>query len=213
MPRVNELPAAPSEGSGKPTRRRRLRHLVVLFAMVFGVQLVLGASPATAHDWSWWHWDRGGSYIPIYIYNYASLYTTADNARKDIYYRPHPLYLYNTTSHTDISVFDTYEPSANYCGLAEIIDWRWWTPWTGHILHAHARYNRACGYGTGLNGTAQGVFCQEIAHTLGLDHANTGDCMGLSYYAGSAGRNCFGTACDSAFSHPAIDLYNKYRFH
>ncbi|MDQ2983375.1 MAG: hypothetical protein M3R70_05560 [Actinomycetota bacterium] len=169
--------------------------------------------PASSHDWSWWHWDRGGSAVQIYWLNSASLSATAQNAVTDIHRRPHPVYLVNVGYHTDLTVFDTYEPSANYCGLAEIIDWRWWTPWTGHILHGHARYNRACNYGTGLNGSAQGVFCQEVAHTLGLDHSNTGDCMGLSYYPGSAGRNCFGTTCDSSWSHQATDLYYKYRYH
>lgn len=197
--------------SGKPRRWRRL--LLVGVAAV-GLQLAF-AMPASSHDWSWWHWDKGGSYVPIYYYNYASgsFNTAAQNAINDIHRRPHPVYLIGVGYHTDVSVFDSYVTPVNWCGLASIESWKWWTPWTGHITHAHAQYNRACGGSTGTNGYVQGVYCQEVAHTLGLDHSDTGDCMGLSYFAGSAGRNCFGSFCDSSWSHQALDLYYKYRYH
>lgn len=196
-------------------KRRRLTVLLSALAVTVAFALAWSVSSASAHSWSGWHWDRGGSYIPIYIWNYAGTSTTADRARADIHARPHPIYLYNTNQHTNISVFDENAPSANYCGLAEIIDWYWSFPWQYHISHAHARYNTACGGngGTGAN-YAQGVYCQEIGHTLGLDHSDTGDCMGLGYFSGSSSRFCFGISCNTwEASHPARDLYDMYRYH
>lgn len=194
-----------------PRRRWRPRHLAVLAAAVIG--LAVGAPSAGAHDWGWWHWDRGGTYIPLYVWNTASLSGAAEQARADIHSNPHPVYLYNVGYHSDIHVFDYYDWwEANvdrYCGWGEIVDWRWWTPWTGHILHAHARYNRACGT---TGSFPRAVFCQEVGHTLGLDHSNTGDCMGAGYFNNVA---CWGnTGCNIYdWDHQSLDLYYKYRYH
>lgn len=185
---------------------------VVLSAALAAIVLTfaLGASSASAHQWGSWHWNKGGSYIPLYTYNYASTSATAERARADIHARPHPIWLNTASQHTNISIFDDNVAGASYCGLAEIINY------TGsHITHAHARYNRACGgnSGTGPN-YAQGVYSQEIGHTLGLDHSNTGDSMGLGYYSGSNGRYCFGISCNtSEYSHPSGDLTSMYRYH
>ena len=191
--------------------RRRLAALLSVSAVVATCALAMTASSASAHRWGSWHWNRTGSNIPIYVYNSASTSATAERARADIHARPHPIYLYNASSHTNISVFDEYVSGANYCGLAQIMSYS-----SGyHITHAHARYNRACGGngGTGPN-YAQGVYSQEIGHTLGLDHSNTGDSMGLGYYSGSNGRYCFGLSCNTgSSSHPSNDLYNMYRYH
>jgi hypothetical protein len=209
--------ATPGDGrpAHAPRARRRLLMIAAVIAAAASFALAAGATKAEAHQWGGWHWDKGGSYVPIYLWNYAGTSSIAERARADIHARPHPVYLYNASSHTNISVFDENAPSANYCGLAEIIDWYWSWPWQYHISHAHARYNAACGGsgGTGPN-YAQGVYCQEIGHTLGLDHSDTGDCMGLGYFAGSNGRYCFGITCNTwEYSHQANDLYNMYRFH
>ena len=50
----------------------------------------------------------------------------------------------------------------------------------------------------------QGVYCQEVFHTYGFDHSDTGDCMGLGYFA--SGTDYYGP-------HNNTDFYNRYRFH
>jgi hypothetical protein len=213
---MRTAPAVTAERVLSPNgHRHRLAVGVAIVAFLTAAVLVARPSAADAHSWGGWHWDRGGSYVPVNIWNYAGTSNIAEAARADIHARPHPVYLLNANYHTDVSVFDAYEPSANYCGLAEIVDWYWSFPWQYHISHAHARYNTACGgSGGSLPNYAQGVYCQEIGHTLGLDHSDTGDCMGLGYFAGSSGRYCFGTDCSpSGPSHPKDDLYSMYRFH
>jgi hypothetical protein len=208
--------AAAAERLFWPDRaRHRIAASVAVAAFLTALVLVANPGSASAHSWAGWHWDRGGSYVPVNIWNYAGTSTIAEAARADIHRRPHPVYLLNASYHTDVSVFDAYEPGANYCGLAEIVNWYWSPPWQYHISHAHARYNTACGgAGGSLPNYAQGVYCQEIGHTLGLDHSDTGDCMGLGYFAGSNGRYCFGVSCTSTTpSHPSDDLYSMYRFH
>jgi hypothetical protein len=143
--------------------------------------------------------------------------TPTNNALYDIYYNPHPVYTYCVGYHTDISIFQSYQPGAWWCGLANV--WGTYTNVSGqlHITHGHAQWNTACTSGAGLSGTGyrQGIFCQEIAHVLGLDHSNTSDCMGLSYFSGSSGRYYIGSTGPYRYDwdHQASDLYYMYRYH
>lgn len=50
----------------------------------------------------------------------------------------------------------------------------------------------------------QGIFCQEIAHTWGLDHSATNDCMGYGYYYNNT--YYYGPHNDSDFT-------NMYPYH
>jgi hypothetical protein len=189
--------------------RRRLRVILAIATAAFGVQLAVGVAGADAHWWWPWKWQRSGAAVYIYVWDYSGS-AAANAARLDIYYRPHPIYLPTVNYHTDISIYSAYEPSANYCGLAEIINWHWWFGYW--IDHAHEHNNTACGDG-GPGTWTQGVYCQETAHTLGLDHADVGDCMGLSYFAGSNGRYCFDwTGCNGNWGHESADLYDMYRY-
>ena len=103
-------------------RRLRARHAVVFAALVLG--LLILAPVADAHQWNGWHWNRGGSYVPIYVWDQTGGCpnggTASNDALYDIYYNPHPIYIYCTSDHSDVSLFSTYEPGAWYCGLAEV---------------------------------------------------------------------------------------------
>ena len=191
----------------------RFRRMFLVAAAVLGLVLVAGAIEAAAHNWSTYRWPRSGSQVKMYFHDETggcpNSGTATNDALYDIYYNPHPVWTYCTTYHTDISIFRTYEPGAWYCGLAQI-----WLSGSS-ITHGHARWNTACTSGAGLSGKAyaQGIFCQEIMHTLGLDHSNTNDCMGLSYFSGSNGRWYMGNtgAYKYDWDHQSADLYYKYR--
>lgn len=49
-----------------------------------------------------------------------------------------------------------------------------------------------------------GVMCQELGHILGLDHADSGDCMALGYYP---------NATNYPGSHSSNDLFWKYYYY
>jgi hypothetical protein len=163
---------------------------------------------ASAHQWcgSWpngcFHWDKSGSQIIIQNWNYASHWQDAENARQNGWNTIGILYNYSVNYHTDISVFDGDFGNTGWSGLAtlESVDWDWGTFSYDHISHAHARYNNSMGW---PDWAIQGVFCQEIAHGWGLDHSNTGDCMGMTYFNWI---NTYGP-------HNNSDFYNMYRFH
>lgn len=183
-----------------PGRRVRARHLLVLAALVLG--LLALAPAAGAHQLSGWHWDR----TQLGVYNYAQFFTLADNARWDIHYNPHPIWLNPVNYHSSISVYDYNQPGEGYCGWGSIENWSvlWYAPWHYRIEHAHARYNRACGSSSGW---VQGVFCQEIGHTIGLAHSATGDCMGLSYFGGSTSYWGNTGAYRYDWDHNSADIY------
>jgi hypothetical protein len=195
--------------------------VTALAALVLGLQLVLGVAGAGAHQWNGWHWNQGGTYVPIYFWDSTGGCGTGGRATNDalydIYWNPHPIYTYCVGYHTQISILQSYQPGAWWCGLAEV--WGFYTSITGqlHTDHAHATWNTACTSGSGLSGKfyQQGIFCQEIAHAIGLDHSNTADCMGLSYFIGSTGRYYFGNTGAYAYDwdHQSSDLYWIYRYH
>lgn len=189
--------------------------VLVVIVMVLGV-LTLGGGNAEAHNWDGWHWNRGNPYVDIYVADWTggcgNGSTASNNALYDIYYNPHPVWIWCVNYHTDVELWEANEPYAPYCGLANV--WGVYTNVQGelHITHGHARTNTACGTATL---TKQGTHCQEFGHVLGLDHSNTGDCMGLSYYSGSNGRYYFGNTGPYVYDwdHQSADLYWRYRYH
>jgi len=204
-------------GSPKP----RVRRLVAVVAVAFGLQLALSVAAAPAHNWDGWHWNKGGSYVPMYIWDQTGGCGTwgnaTNNALWDIHNNPHPIYVYCVGYHTDVSLWEANEPGAWFCGLAEVSGVYTSVAGQLHITHGHARTNTACTSGSGLSGTLfkQGVHCQEVMHTFGFDHADTGDCMGLSYFSGSNGRYYVGNtgAYVWDWDHQSADIYWRYRYH
>jgi predicted Zn-dependent protease len=150
---------------------------------------------AYAHQWGSWHWHRGGASVQINMYNTATYRTEASNAIND-WNNNTILYTPQLGSHTDVHVFDGNYGANGWAGLASLESVS-----GSHILHAHARLNY---YYSMSSGYKQGVQCQEVGHTFGIDHSNTGSCMGLGYWAG----NGYYTN-----SHDWSDVYNMYRYH
>jgi hypothetical protein len=182
---------------------RKLRFLAAALAALALLTANIGA--ASAHQWGSWHWDKTGPQIVIQEYIYGTNQDEAEFSRQDGWNKISILYNYRVNYHTDVSVFGGNFGATGWWGLASIedSDWSWGCFGWCHIAHAHARYNSYYGGTTGYGGDVQGVFCQEVAHTWGLDHSNTGDCMGKGYYNN---ENFYGP-------HNNADFYNMYRFH
>ncbi|MCA1844452.1 MAG: hypothetical protein LC792_14935 [Actinobacteria bacterium] len=193
-------PVPRSTEDGPAVRRRPVpwRRFVATVVGVTGMLLANGGV-ASAHQWGQWHWHRGGPAY-LYVWNGMADTTIGEAARRDIHNRPHPVYLFTSSQHTDISLLSG-NFGATWGGLAEMIDYSY-----PHVTHAHATLNTYY-YWSAID--AEGVMCQELAHTLGLDHAATGDCMGKGYFSGST--NFFGADSNTGgYSHPTGDLKNMY---
>ncbi len=175
---------------------RRVKVVAAALALALGGMLSLTGSPASAHNWGNWHWNKGGSQIVIYNYIYGGHTAEANAAASDAWNKISILYNYSATSHTDVSVFDGNYGAVPWAGLASIESWS-----GDHILHAHAIYNTYYVYSSGF---IQGIYCQEMFHTYGFDHSNTGDCMGLGYF----NNNQFYLG-----PHNNSDFDARYRYH
>lgn len=162
------------------------------------------ANVVSAHPWGpapyGYHWNRYGSSVTIGIYNTATgRYYTQANAARAEWDAETVLALPNRSYHTDVHVFQANAGATGWAGLASIESWSGGSP---HIGHAHAQVNTyyAAGYSDLY---VRGIYCQEIGHTFGLDHSDTGDCMGLGYY---------GSGTYYVNSHNHSDIYNVYRY-
>jgi hypothetical protein len=183
-----------------------LRYFKRLIAPVLAiVLLVVNMHVYTAHAiwWGGYHWDKGGTVVQIQEYNYAGYFADAEAARVNKWNNIGILYNYRVNYHTDVSVFDGNFGATGWAGLAslETLNWDWGCWCYDHIGHGHARYNSYYG---GSDWYIQGVFCQEVYHTYGFQHDNSGGCMGLGYYAGSSNVM-------SAYN--VNDFYARYRYH
>ena len=180
--------------------RQRLKLILATIMMValFATNIYV----ASAHQWGKYHWHKSGSSIVIQNWIYGSTQTQAESARQDGWNKIAILFNYRSAAHTDISVFDGNFGNTGWWGLAtlESLDFDWGSFWWNHITHAHARYNAFYG---GTSADIQGIYCQEIAHGWGLDHSNTGDCMGKTYFHSI---NVYGP-------HNNIDFNAMYRSH
>jgi hypothetical protein len=146
---------------------------------------------ALAHNWWYWTWGR----TDMKVFEATRYVTEAEAARKDWIYPHTHLSLLLSAKHADISLIDGDYGKTQWSGLATVeSSGRYW-PWAcgGSVacrfVHAHARVNTAEGLrsGAGPKSDIRGVFCQELGHTLGLDHSihtenrRTNDCMGKGY--------------------------------
>jgi len=163
----------------------------------------LNAGVASAHNWGNWHWDKSGARIQIQSMIYGGTQAQAEAARVDAWNKVPILYNYRVNNHTDVSVFDGNFGATGWAGLASIESTAWdWGTWSNtHVTHGHARVNT---YYPMSSSYQQGVYCQEVFHTYGFDHDNTGGCMGLGYYAGSS---------NVLSPHNVTDFVNRYRYH
>jgi len=171
------------------------------FKLLLGIGVLVGLiaaniGVANAHRWGSWHWHKSGSQIVIRQSHAGTTTALMEAARQDAWNKVGILYNYRSDTHTDVSVFDGNYGATGWAGLASIESYS-----GSHILHAHARYNKYYAYS---NWYIQGIHCQEVFHTYGFDHDNTGGCMGLGYYSGQG---------NTLNSHNNTDFYNLYRYH
>jgi hypothetical protein len=159
--------------------RKQLLVTVALVLLIVGL-VAQNYELAYGHRWSSWHWDK--STISTWI---SSCQPEGEAARYD-WSANTDLYLQPVNYHTDISVFCGNFGATGWWGLASIenSDWDWHCWWWCKVSHGHARFNTYYGgsTGTGTGSDRRGVLCQEIGHLFGLDHSNTGDCMGKGYW-------------------------------
>lgn len=157
--------------------------VVAGLSIVVAVLFLVNVRIASAHNWDTWHWHTGST---INVWVFGPHQAEANAALND--WDSHSDVNFNrVNSHTELSVFSGNYGATGWGGLASIEDYSfdWWHHWCWcRIDHAHARYNSFYGGtgGIGANSDIRGIFCQEIGHTIGLDHSNTGDCMGKSYF-------------------------------
>jgi hypothetical protein len=142
--------------------------------------LAFNAQLAFAHRWWWWHFDRNplNLWIPpsnAHFQQHVAAVADWDSHVTDLKLRV------NFKQHTDVSVLEGNYGATGWWGLASIegYEYDWWHLWCWcRITHAHATFNNYYG---GTLADIQGVQCQEVGHTFGLDHSNDG-CMGKGYY-------------------------------
>lgn len=144
---------------------------VVLALLAFNIKL------ANAHNWGLWCWHTGRT---INVWVWGSHKTESNVALND--WDSHTdVNFHRVNYHTELSVSGANWGATGWGGLASIKEtsYDWWHHWTWcRIKHAHATYNSYYG---GSSHTIHGIQCQEIGHTLGLEHSNNG-CMGKGYY-------------------------------
>lgn len=162
--------------------KRRLTSVCLSVAVV---GLVFGnVKIAFAHDWWYWCWHKGSV---LHVLVWGGQQSEAIAALRDWDIHTDVDFHVTFQQHTHISVFGANWGATGWWGLASIEDssFDWWHHWRWcRIEHAHATFNSYYGGvgGTGADSDIRGVLAQEIGHCLGLDHSNTGDCMGKGYF-------------------------------
>lgn len=159
--------------------RTKLQRKTIRLSLLVVVFLGLNISVASAHNWWYWCWHTGST---INVRVFGSYQSEALAALFD--WDTHTDVNFNrVTSHTELSVYGANWGAVSWDGLATIVDssYDWWHHWRYcEIDHAHATYNTYRS-GSHSNHDIHGIFCQEIGHTLGLDHSDDG-CMGKGYF-------------------------------
>jgi len=164
--------------------KRRTAAGIAAYSLASIILLAANMQIVFAHNWWDWHWHKSTLHLRVT----GSHQNEAVSAIRDWDTNIRDLKLHTQfKTHTNISVFGAYFGATGWGGLATIEDYSfdWWHKWNySRIEHAHATYNSYYGgtTGAGSNSDVRGVFCQEIGHAFGLDHSNTGDCMGKTYF-------------------------------
>lgn len=160
---------------------RKLLWTALILALI-----TANAGVAGAHNWWFWTWGRAD----MNVYEFTAFVAEAEAARRDWAFPQTRVSLALVPKHSDISLISGDYGKTQWWGLATVESWSSYWPWicggnkACRFLHAHARYNSAGGgkRGTGDRSDIRGVFCQELGHTLGLDHSPMHDCMGKRYF-------------------------------
>ncbi len=150
---------------------------ILALSVLVTALLVINIQMAYAHNWGLWCWHTGRT---INVWVWGSHRRQINTALND--WDSHTQVNFNRVNyHTELSVAGANYGATGWWGLASIKEtsYDWWHHWYWcRIKHAHAVYNSYYG---GSSHDIHGVLCQEIGHTLGLDHSNHG-CMGKGYY-------------------------------
>ncbi len=175
----------------------------LIYGLIAVTLLLLNAQILFAHNWGSWHWDKKD--LHLYVFGSHQAEAVAAIADWDRHIRDLKLHT-QFKGHEDISVYGANFGATGWWGLASIKNYAYdyWHLWCWcKITHAHATYNSYYGGsgGTGTNSAIRGVLCQEIGHTFGLGHNNTGGCMAKGYYSPSS---------NVTNSHNWADINNKY---
>jgi hypothetical protein len=171
----------------------RLKSKKVVTGLLMGATFLLIAANinlAFAHQWGTWHWHKK----TVGMFVYGSMLNSSFNALADWDAPYNVMNLPAVGFHTDVSVYDGNFGNTGWGGLASIEAYFWHchSSFLGicfysepGISHAHSRVNLYYGWANANAGhtgdDVRGVQCQEIGHTLGLDHSNDG-CMGKGYF-------------------------------
>ena len=175
----------------RPARGRRPRPWLIGFLAAANVFALTPS--ALAH---WWDHPSGDCHYHLHeseieIWKNTSYPNTKQAAIDD--WGDHTTIVVDmVASHSDadISVLADNYGDTDWSGLASLedtdLDWDHCGAWPNSAIvrHGHARYNTAMGWsaGTGADSDVRGVLCQEIGHIFGLDHSDTDDCMGKTYF-------------------------------
>jgi hypothetical protein len=134
---------------------------------------------AEAHPWRCqgntpYHWAYSGSGDLTVQAEYQNLAPKkpAKKAVKDLMAKVPFIKIATVSGDAQMTIVDGNEGDKGWAGLAVV------KPNANcEIQHADVILNTF--YGTSLS---QGIYCQEIGHSFGLDHSDDGSCMGLGYF-------------------------------
>ncbi|HYI46617.1 MAG TPA: hypothetical protein VE174_14260 [Actinomycetota bacterium] len=135
---------------------------------------------AEAHPWRCqgntpYHWASSGGEVAVATeFQNLQPKKPAKKAAKDLMAKAPFIKINTVASGGQMTIVDGNEGDKGWAGLAVV------KPNAAcEIVHADVILNTF--YGT-QGSLAQGIYCQEIGHSFGLDHSDDGSCMGLGYF-------------------------------